>query len=155
MGLIGVAIDGAQAAAQRLQKLGADLLEAERRAVAKAGRIMRNRSAHLVDGPVLKVRTGALRASINSSDPFRESDSFAVNVGVRRGAAEKYAPIHEFGGDIHRVSTLTRRAGPGRPFIAHYRARRYIGIAFDEIRPQVPAILADEVRQAVDRAGGG
>lgn len=155
MGVISVAIDGAQAAAKRLQDLGAGLLEAERRAVAKAGRIMRNRSAALVSGEVLKVRTGALRSAINSGDPFRDQDGgFAVHVGVRRGAAEKYAPIHEFGGDIHRVSTLTKRSGPGRPFVAHYRARRYIGIAFDEIRPQVPKILADEVQQAVNRANG-
>ncbi len=155
MGLIGVEVTGLQQTADRLKLTAAQLLEASRRGIAKAGRIMRNRSVDLVTGKVLNVRTGHLRQAINAGDPFREADGFAVQVGVRRGDAEKYAPIHEFGGDIQRVSRLTKRQGPGRPFVAHYRARRYIGIAFDEIRPQVPAILADEVQQAVNRANGG
>lgn len=155
MGLIGVSIDGAQAMARKLEKMGVDLLESQRRGIAKAGRIMANRSKHLVTGQVLNIKTGHLRRSINSGDPFREQQGYAVRVGVLRGNAEKYAPIHEFGGDVRRVSRLTKRQGPGKPFVAHYKARRYIGIAFDEIRPQVPRILADEIQQAVNRATSG
>lgn len=154
MGLIGIAIDGAQKAAQKLQKLGTDLLEAERRAVGKAAIKMTARSKRLASGIVINVKSGALHDSIDFQGPFRDAEGWYSPVGVRRGNAEKYAPLHEFGGDVQRVSSLTRRAGPGKPFTAHYRARRYIGIAFDEIRPVVPKILSEEIQKAVDRANG-
>jgi len=158
MGLIGLSIDGAQAAAKRLARFGVDLIEAEKRAVDKAGRIMRNRSVKLVSGEVLNVRTGALRASINKGNVFSEAGgSYAVNVGVLKGNAEKYAPIQEFGGVIRAKNVPYLKFKTADGYWHSVKSvtippHRYLGIAFDEIKPQVGPILADEIRQAIARA---
>ena len=157
MGVIGIAIDGAQAAAKRLARFGTDLIEAEKRAVDKAGRIMRNRSVKLVSGEVLNVRTGALRASINKGNVFADQGGYAVNVGVLKGNAEKYAPIQEFGGVIRAKNVPYLKFKTADGYWHSVKSvtippHRYLGTAFDEIKPQVGPILADEIRQAIARA---
>ena len=101
MGVIGVAIDGAQAAAKKLQKLGADLLEAERRAVDRAANEMRSTFVRAASGEILKRRTGVYASSIGRGPVERGvNGSFEARVGVREGGASKYAEIHETGGVI-------------------------------------------------------
>lgn len=147
MGLIGVSINRAQEAAQKLVRFGTDLLGAESRALVQIGKAFESRSKRLASGEVINVRTGALRNSIGFGVPFKDKDGAAIAVGVRRGAAEKYAPLHEFGGEVHRAS----KRGPSR---AVYRARRYVGIAVDEVKPRLPFVLEEEIRRAVARANG-
>lgn len=96
MGVIGVAIDKTQDAAKYLAKKGADLLEAERRAVDRAANEMRSTFLRAASGEILKRRTAAYSTSIGRGPIERGAGgSFEVRVGVRDGNARAYAAVHE------------------------------------------------------------
>lgn len=101
MGVIGVAIDKTQDAARYLAKKGADLLEAERRAVGRGALFVESAIRRKVTNDRLRVQTGALRASVGSGPIERASDgAFESRVGIRDGNARAYARIQEEGGTV-------------------------------------------------------
>lgn len=105
--LFGIEVLGLDKTAKVLADLPAKLERAETRAVnrlvIRAERSFRRR----VSGDVLKVRTGAYRASISRQLAEKHPVSgIQGTVGVAKGPASPYARIHETGGTIRAKGTL-------------------------------------------------
>lgn len=106
--MIGVQALGLAELGKKIAGLPQRLSLAERRAVAKGavevlrelGKRVSLRSRSKVPVGYLHRRTGALAGSAGMTQPEREGASWLTRVGFRRGAAERYAPVHEFGATI-------------------------------------------------------
>lgn len=113
-----------------------------------------------LSGQVLRVRTGLLRASINS----RVTEG-ASQVTATIGTNVKYAGIHEFGGKIHvpeirpvKARALAFRVGGKTVFAMSARAhdvripeRSFLRSALREMQPKIKAELQATVNEAMRR----
>lgn len=149
--LFQVSIQGAQAVANRIASLGPKLREAERRTVFRASQLMAKTWVRNVSGPILKRRTGAYAASVNATLPVEVEGAFESRVGARQGVP--YAKIHETGGVIRAKNfPYLKFRIDGHWFSKRevtIPARRPMGQSFDEVRPLIPRIAAEERDRAV------
>jgi phage gpG-like protein len=112
-----------------------------------------------VSGPVLKVRTGSLRSSINiGSTPYVTPTAIYGQVGTNI----RYARIHEFGGQIHvpeirpkKARVLAFEVGGQTVFAMRAAAhvvkmpeRSFLRSALREMQPRIE----EELRATVARA---
>lgn len=96
-----------------------------------------------LSGQVLNVRTGTLRRSITFG-----AGTSRIEVGLNRimgivGTNVIYGAIHEFGGLVHRVSSL------GKAFTAHYPARSFLRTTLQENAERIRRVLTDAVKRAI------
>lgn len=103
---LSVAIKGTDALKAKFKALGPALKEAERRTVFRGSELMALTWRRKASGDVLKVRTGAYRASIGTTPTADVAGAFESRVGVKEGAAGRYAAIHETGGVIRAKGKL-------------------------------------------------
>jgi phage gpG-like protein len=158
IGGLGIQVLGATETAKKISDLPVKLHLAEIRAVnvgrIKAERVFRRK----VSGEVLKVRTGAYRASITSGAPEDVQGRIEAKVGVRRGPASRYAGVHETGAVIvpKRAKALVFQLPDGR-WVRTQKvvipARRPLGKTFDEVQPEVLEKFREEVSRVTKSAG--
>lgn len=121
-----------------LAKVG-KLPKGEKRRISAARRI---RTGALSED-FLRVRSGNLRASVNSSRAEADGKSWKARVGFRSGVVDKYAPVHEFG------LTIPKRGKKGGTIKMPERAPVRKSLA--DRREQVQKMIRFEVEEAVRR----
>ncbi len=105
-GELGIEIKGLQDVLSFNNKVRAGLIEAQKRAVLKTALITEREARRRLtagkskDRERLHVRSGALRASLNTSKVSLVAGSAEAKVGFRHGTVDNYAPAHEFGAVI-------------------------------------------------------
>lgn len=85
---------GADALIARLEAVPDKLHAALVTAIARSALQVQRRAMEKLGGPVLKVRTGNLRSSINVQGPSDSASGIYASVGTK----VVYAGVHEFGG---------------------------------------------------------
>lgn len=160
MATFGVQVTGVEKVLQRMKDLPGKLDEAEKRAVLRGQVQMTRKWKENVSGPILKVRTTAYRSSIQPAPIDKTAQGYEGRVGIIRGKAEKYAPVHEFGATIRpKASNVRGRLAFRIPGVGWRSAtsvtipaRRPMGRSFDEIRPVLLEQFAASVKRVVDSA---
>jgi hypothetical protein len=97
MGWISFKLTGAEALESRLKNLGSQLTQA---LSVKTNALLFQLQAKIVmklSGQVLKVKTGALRSSINVEGPTEQGGTIRGSVGVPHGPTYTYGRAHELG----------------------------------------------------------
>jgi len=97
MGWIQFRLTGAEALESRLKNLGSQLTQA---LSVKTNALLFQLQTKIVmklSGQVLKVKTGALRSSINVEGPTEQGGTIRGSVGVPHGPTYTYGRAHELG----------------------------------------------------------
>jgi phage gpG-like protein len=111
-------------------------------AILLSGWVKRNR----LTGPrpnYLGVNTGRLRASITFSKAQRSGNVYSARIGTN----VVYAPIHEFGLTVNKISKR------GKPFTATYPKRAFLGPALDDEgnKKDVLNIFVKNINEALEK----
>lgn len=104
--------------------------------------VMRNR----LTGPrpqFLGVRTNRLRSSITAAQAVRTGNEYIAKIGTN----VTYAPIHEFGGTVSKISSK------GKAFTAKYPKRAFLQPALEDSgnRQAVLNIMVKNIREALEK----
>ena len=130
------------------------------RAITRLGLDLQRRVMGKLGGPVLKVRTGSLRSSINL-----RVDQSAGAISASVGTNIKYAAIHEYGGQTAPHEILPKR---GRALMFEFKGetrffrrvhhpgskipeRSFLRSALNEMRPEIEAGLREAVTGELHR----
>ncbi len=157
---------GDQELIARLSALGPQVRGSLSRAVARLGLEMMRRVKAKLSGPVLKVRTGILRSSVNFSGPRETATGVTGSVGTK----VRYAAVHEFGfhGTVSvraHLRQITQAFGrPIAPTSVNVSAhsmrmnlpeRSFLRSTLRDMTPEIRAELDQAVRGVVGKAVHG
>ena len=153
-----VGVTGIDKVLERMKTLPARLDEAEKRAVVRGQLHTERKWKENVRGLILNVRTGAYRASVRSGAPEKDARGHLGRVGIVRGKAEKYAPVHEYGATIRPKPTNKRGRLAFRIPGVGWRsatsvtipARAPMARSFEAVRPQILSEFETLTRRAIN-----
>lgn len=103
---LGFEVRGLDAVKRSNARLVQDLFDAENRGTLKAALMVEREARRRVTAgrsknkELLHVRSGALRASLNTSPIERHGRDVSARVGFRKGTVDRYAGVHEYGATI-------------------------------------------------------
>jgi len=100
-----------------------------------------------LSGQVLKRRTGLLASSINVGGPqttseFRSDNSYIVG---KVGTNVVYAAIHEYGGQVHKVSSK------GKSFTQNFPERSFLRSGLQDRQAQIRNNIDEAYRRSMRR----